>query len=218
MRDCWKTARLDGLLLWPYKKAILLALLLPIAFAAINRSLLTGVSFAMCFAAMTTGYPFFLAEKNRMERLYAMLPVRKSAVVAGRYIGRGRIGNFSGGPAAGVAGPWGKGFRGGRCRRGRCWDAAVCAVYRVPTARVLQIRFPAGADIYVHSRGRLSGNPAFAFAGAHRFPVLCANRGRLSRIVCRAGTCIGGRHVRCIARVLHPGGKKQGVVMGKADR
>lgn len=25
MRDCWKTARLDGLLLWPYKKAILLA-------------------------------------------------------------------------------------------------------------------------------------------------------------------------------------------------
>ena len=87
MRDCWKTARLDGLLLWPYKKAILLALLLPIAFAAINRSLLTGVSFAMCFAAMTTGYPFFLAEKNRMERLYAMLPVRKSAVVAGRYIG-----------------------------------------------------------------------------------------------------------------------------------
>ena len=87
MRDCWKTARLDGLLLWPYKKAILLALLLPIAFAAINRSLLTGVSFAMCFAAMTTGYPFFLAEKNRMERLYAVLPVRKSAVVAGRYIG-----------------------------------------------------------------------------------------------------------------------------------
>ena len=87
MRDCWKTAWLDGLLLWPYKKAILLALLLPIAFAAINRSLLTGISFAMCFAAMTTGYPFFLAEKNRMERLYAMLPVRKSAVVAGRYIG-----------------------------------------------------------------------------------------------------------------------------------
>ena len=82
-----KLPRLDGLLLWPYKKAILLALLLPIAFAAINRSLLTGVSFAMCFAAMTTGYPFFLAEKNRMERLYAMLPVRKSAVVAGRYIG-----------------------------------------------------------------------------------------------------------------------------------
>ena len=87
MRDCWKTARLDGFLLWPYKKAIILALLLPIAFAAVNRSLLTGVSFAMCFAAMTTGYPFFLAEKNRMERLYAVLPVGKSAIVAGRYIG-----------------------------------------------------------------------------------------------------------------------------------
>lgn len=171
MRDCWKTARLDGLLLWPYKKAILLALLLPIAFAAINRSLLTGVSFAMCFAAMTTGYPFFLAEKNRMERLYAILPVRKSAVVAGRYIwvlllGAVALGISLAGPAAGAEDPWGKGCRGGRCRRGRRWGVAVCAVYRVPAAWVLQIWFSSGPDIHVHSRGRLSGDPAFAFAGA----------------------------------------------------
>ena len=30
-------------------------MVLPVVFAAINRSLLTGISFAMCFIAMTTG-------------------------------------------------------------------------------------------------------------------------------------------------------------------
>ena len=55
-------------------------------FTAINRSLLTGVSFAMCFIAMTTGYTFSIAEKNNMERLFGILPVRKSELVIGRYV------------------------------------------------------------------------------------------------------------------------------------
>ena len=41
-------------------KTICFTLLLPIVFAAINRSLLTGVSFAVCFIAMTTGYTLSL--------------------------------------------------------------------------------------------------------------------------------------------------------------
>ena len=61
-------------------------MILPVVFAAINRSLLTGVSFAMCFIAMTTGYTFSIVEKNAMERLYGILPVRKSNLVVGRYI------------------------------------------------------------------------------------------------------------------------------------
>lgn len=61
-------------------------MILPVVFAAINRSLLTGVSFAMCFIAMTTGYTFSIVEKNAMERLYGILPVRKSDLVIGRYI------------------------------------------------------------------------------------------------------------------------------------
>ncbi len=61
-------------------------MILPVVFAAINRSLLTGVSFAMCFIAMTTGYTFSIVEKNAMERLYGILPVRKSDLVVGRYI------------------------------------------------------------------------------------------------------------------------------------
>ena len=69
----------------PYFKTICFTLLLPIAFATINRSLLTGVSFAMCFIAMTTGYTFSVTEKNHMERLFGILPVRKSELVIGRY-------------------------------------------------------------------------------------------------------------------------------------
>ena len=61
-------------------------MVLPVVFAAINRSLLTGISFAMCFIAMTTGYTFSITEKNSMERLYGILPIRKSDMVIGRYI------------------------------------------------------------------------------------------------------------------------------------
>lgn len=40
----------------------------------------------MCFIAMTTVYPFSVTEKNHMERLYGILPLRKSELVVGRYI------------------------------------------------------------------------------------------------------------------------------------
>lgn len=85
MNNFLKCAKLDIELVKPYFKTICFTLLLPIAFAAINRSLLTGVSFAMCFIAMTTGYTFSVTEKNHMERLFGILPVRKSELVIGRY-------------------------------------------------------------------------------------------------------------------------------------
>ena len=58
MSNILKSTKLDIALVKPYFKTICFTLLLPIVFAAINRSLLTGVSFAMCFIAMTTGYTF----------------------------------------------------------------------------------------------------------------------------------------------------------------
>lgn len=86
MRDIWRTTKLDFSLIRPYVKTICFTMILPVVFAAVNRSLLTGVSFAMCFIAMTTGYTFSIVEKNTMERLYGILPVRKSDLVVGRYI------------------------------------------------------------------------------------------------------------------------------------
>ncbi len=86
MSDIWKSAKLDFSLVKPYVKTICFTMVLPVVFAAINRSLLTGISFAMCFIAMTTGYTFSITEKNSMERLYGILPIRKSDIVIGRYI------------------------------------------------------------------------------------------------------------------------------------
>ncbi len=86
MNNIWKSAKLDFSLVKPYVKTICFTMVLPIVFAAINRSLLTGISFAMCFIAMTTGYTFSVTEKNSMERLYGILPIRKSDMVIGRYI------------------------------------------------------------------------------------------------------------------------------------
>lgn len=86
MSNILKSTKLDIALVKPYFKTICFTLLLPIVFAAINRSLLTGVSFAMCFIAMTTGYTFSITEKNSMERLFGILPVRKSELVIGRYV------------------------------------------------------------------------------------------------------------------------------------
>lgn len=86
MNNVLKAAKLDHALVKPYIKVICFTLLLPIAFAVVNRSLLTGVSFAMCFIAMTTGYTFSVMEKNGMDRLYGILPVKKSDLVLGRYL------------------------------------------------------------------------------------------------------------------------------------
>ncbi len=86
MSNIWKSAKLDFSLVKPYVKTICFTMVLPVIFAAINRSLLTGISFAMCFIAMTTGYTFSITEKNSMERLYGILPIRKSDMVIGRYI------------------------------------------------------------------------------------------------------------------------------------
>ncbi len=86
MSNALKATKLDFSLVKPYIKVISFTMLLPIVFAAINRSLLTGVSFAMCFIAMTTGYTFSITEKNSMERLYGILPVKKSEMVTGRYL------------------------------------------------------------------------------------------------------------------------------------
>lgn len=78
--------RLDIDLLKPYIKTIGFIIIIPIIFAAINRSITSGISFAMCFMAMTSNYTFSIAEKNDVNRLYGILPVKKSELVVGKYI------------------------------------------------------------------------------------------------------------------------------------
>lgn len=86
MNDTLKATRLDFSLIKPYMKNICLTMAIPVAFAAINRSFMTGVSFAMSFIAMTAGYTFSISEKNGMDRLYGILPISKKNLVLGRYL------------------------------------------------------------------------------------------------------------------------------------
>ena len=85
MSNIWRFVKLDFSLARPYVKTICFTIALPVVFAAINRSLMTGISFAMCFTAMISRSMFAITEKNDMERLYGILPVRKSELVIGRY-------------------------------------------------------------------------------------------------------------------------------------
>ena len=86
MSNIWKSVKLDFSLVRPYVKTICFTIALPVVFAAINRSLMTGISFAMCFTAMISRSMFSITEKNDMERLYGILPIRKSELVIGRYV------------------------------------------------------------------------------------------------------------------------------------
>ena len=86
MSNILKAAKLDFALIKPYLKTFIFTWLFPVFFAAINRSLLTGISFAMCCTAMTSGYTFSIIEKNNMERMFGILPVSKKDFVLGRYL------------------------------------------------------------------------------------------------------------------------------------
>ena len=159
MSNILKSTKLDVALVKPYFKTICFTLLLPIVFAAINRSLLTGVSFAMCFIAMTTGYTFSITEKNSMDRLFGILPVRKSELVIGRYVFVLAMGLLSLIISL-IAQPLVLKVLGetvGACDRRYCRSILICTLYCVPDSGILQVRFNQRTGIYVYSSGRFFG-------------------------------------------------------------
>ena len=81
-----KLARFDLEVVKPYLKNIIFALAVPVLFVLINRSIFSGIAFAMCFVSMTEAYPFSIFEKNQMERIYGFLPITRAQTVKGRYL------------------------------------------------------------------------------------------------------------------------------------
>ena len=86
MNDTLKAARLDFYLIKSYTKSLLFTIAFPVVLAALNKSLINGISFAVCFIGVTAGYAFTISEKNGMERLYGILPILKKHMVIGRYL------------------------------------------------------------------------------------------------------------------------------------
>ena len=95
MNNILKAAKLDFSLVRPYIKSIAFSILFPIVLSVMNRSLLYGISFAMCFIGVTSGYTFSISEKNDMERLYSILPISKKHMVIGRYLYTCAMGLFA---------------------------------------------------------------------------------------------------------------------------
>ncbi|AXU70729.1 ABC-2 transporter permease [Clostridioides difficile] len=81
-----KCMKLDLLLLKPYLKSMLLVLLVPLLITFFTGTLFEGLSFAATVMAMTTGYTFSVVEKNNFDRFYGFLPVKRNALVLGRYL------------------------------------------------------------------------------------------------------------------------------------
>lgn len=96
MNNILKSARLDFFLVLPYSKRIILAdIIMPVFYTFTTGSILSGVSFTMCMAAILSCYTFSVSEKNGMEKLYGVLPVTKKELVLGRYVFTCLMGLFS---------------------------------------------------------------------------------------------------------------------------
>lgn len=86
MNNILKAAKLDFSIVKPYAWNTVFVMLFPVFFSIMNKSLIYGVSFTMCFIGMTTSYTFSISEKNGMERLFGILPIPKTHMVLGRYL------------------------------------------------------------------------------------------------------------------------------------
>ncbi len=92
MNETLKAARLDFFLLRPYWKTICFSIAVPLVYTSVARSLVSGISFAMCMLGIISSYTFAVSEKNGMERLYGVLPVARRHLVFGRYLLIGLMG------------------------------------------------------------------------------------------------------------------------------
>lgn len=207
MSNTLKATKLDFSLVKPYIKVIGFTMLLPIVFAAINRSILTGVSFAMCFIAMTTGYTFSVTEKNSMERLYGILPIKKSEMVTGRYLFVFALGAMAlvvslitqpivlraMGESVGAFDM----ISGGHRR-----FIPVCPLYRISNSGLLQIWSHQRPCVHVYSCGWIFGDLVFPAQDARR-QSLCDYGCKFPGTADRPCACTRRCHVRCVDLVLH---------------
>lgn len=78
--------RLDLLCVRPYGRQMLLLLTFAagLGFAMEDPSIV--VSMSAVFTVLVASYPWVVAEANDLETLYAVLPLRRSALVLGRYL------------------------------------------------------------------------------------------------------------------------------------
>jgi len=76
---------LDFYTLKPYKKSIILLIVIGLILGLTLKSLSVLPAIFMMWLVMYMSYPFSIAEKNGMDTLYATLPLRRRDIVIGRF-------------------------------------------------------------------------------------------------------------------------------------
>ena len=77
--------RLDFYTLKPYKISLLMLLVIAVIMTMAFQSLSLLCFYLMTCLVMVTSYPFSIGETNRLDTLYATLPLNRKNVVLGRY-------------------------------------------------------------------------------------------------------------------------------------
>lgn len=86
MNNILKSIRLDHDIMKSRYPMFLIAYILGIFLAVISKTPFFGALVIMIISAPLTGQYFSIYEKNNLEKLYGVLPLRKSEIVIGRYI------------------------------------------------------------------------------------------------------------------------------------
>lgn len=85
MNKTMSFVRLDFYALKPYKRSLLILILIGLGMGAALRSLAVLSSIFMVGQVLVMAYPFAIGEKNGTDTLYATLSLRRGSVVKGRY-------------------------------------------------------------------------------------------------------------------------------------
>lgn len=78
--------RLDVLTVVPYARQLLLLFAVAAFIGGINEAPVVVVPLCVVYAALAATYPFHVAERHRLDSLHAVLPMRRSTFVLGRYL------------------------------------------------------------------------------------------------------------------------------------
>ena len=86
MRNILKSMNLDHNIMKSRYPLFILGYALGIVFAVLSKTPSFGAAMVMVMSAPLAGQYFSIYEKNNLEKLYGILPLRKSEVVIGRYL------------------------------------------------------------------------------------------------------------------------------------
>lgn len=86
MNNIFKSIKLDHDIMKSRYPMFVIAYILGIFLAVISKTPIFGALVVMVISAPLTGQYFSIYEKNNLEKLYGVLPLRKSEIVIGRYL------------------------------------------------------------------------------------------------------------------------------------